>query len=166
VQVYNPAATEGVGRNATAAPSGGLSMFVSAPGPGIVAERPVYAVTPAVNDGHDAVGQDTTVNCSEFAAAFGGTSAASYLTVANPSSSSVDVTIELYTGAARPLSIFKTVPANERLTVDLGSYTTSTTFGVDITSSGGSFIAELPIYAAWSNPSAAEGAAVLLGSSC
>jgi len=172
VQVFTDSPDEGIGRNPTPAASKGVSVQVSTTGTGVVAERPVYAQAAigdaAVNDGHVAVGAVATEDCSEFAGGDTVGPDATFLTLANPSSSAVDVAIGIYPapGDGSVKSVNRTIAANGRLTVDLSSIIDGEVFGVDVVGlSGARFIAEEPLYAIVTGASDA-GAALLPATSC
>ena len=96
---------------------------------------------------------------------FGGNT---FLTLANPSSSAVDVAIGIYPapGDGAVMSVNRTIAANSRLTVDLSSIIDDEVFGVDVVGlSGARFLAEEPLYAIVTGASDA-GAALLPATSC
>lgn len=160
VQVFTNAPDQGIGRNVTSSPSGGVSMRVQATGAGIVAERPMYAFVRVggtlVNEGHDAVGQGAQLSCAEFA--FSdiflsdlGVQDQTYVTLANTGPTAVPVHLESFQRLRGVRTSDQTIPAQSRLTLDLTTFvppgSDEPPGGLRVTApSGGQFIAEVPFY--------------------
>src|SRR5205823_824162 len=125
------------------------------------------------------VGQATPTACAEFAYAdtFATPAARnqSYLTLANTATTPVSVHVEAFLAVAGVKTTDATVAPQRRFTIDLstlaGSGSDESPFGVRVTApTGGSFIAEVPIYVSVVKDTATftapRAASVLLPTAC
>lgn len=153
VQVFTAGPDEGVGRDATAAVSKGVSLKVTATSD-VVAERPMYAAAnqgsdAVILDGHDAVGSAGPTACSTFPVWFASEPSRSYLTLANNGSAPVTVDLRVLDGdPAHRSPVPVAVPEKARKTVYLNDLPTQgSSAGLEVTGqNGAAVIAELPFY--------------------